>query len=74
MAKKLINTSVIFNVIGGLLFIMGILMLTSIGFTIYYNEPTYPILVSSLITLVTGVTLRYLTKSSKDAEIKKKKN
>lgn len=72
MAKKLINTSVIINVIGGLLLIMGVLMLTSIGFTIYYDEPIFPILVSSLITLIIGGGLKYFTKSSKDAEIKKR--
>jgi trk system potassium uptake protein TrkH len=72
MAKKLINTGVIINVIGGLLFIMGVLMLTSLGFTVYYNEPVFPILISSLITLTIGGVLKYLTKSSKDAEIKKR--
>lgn len=72
MAKKLINGSVIINVIGGLLFIMGILMFTSIGFSIYYQENIYPILFSSLITLTIGGGLKYITKSSKDAEIKKR--
>ena len=72
MPKKLINGSVVLNVIGGLLFIMGILMLTSIGFSFYYNEDIYPILFSSLITLAIGGSLKYFTKSSKDAEIKKR--
>jgi len=72
MAKKLLNTSVILNVIGGLLFIMGILMLTSIGFSIYYKEDLMPILLSSAITLAFGGTLRYFTRKSKDAEIKKR--
>jgi len=72
MAKKLLNTSVIFNVIGGLLFIMGVLMLTSIGFSIYYKENLFPILMSSGITLAIGGGLRYFTRSSKNAEIKKR--
>ena len=72
MPKKLINGSVIINVIGGLLLIMGGLMLTSIGFSIYYKEDIFPILASSLTTLIIGGALKYFTKSSKDAEIKKR--
>jgi len=72
MAKKLLNTSVIVNVIGGLLLIMGVLMLTSIGFSIYYKEDVMPILLSSGITLLSGGGLRYLTRKSKDGEIKKR--
>ncbi len=72
MPKKLINSSVILNVIGGLLLIMGVLMLTSIGFSIYYKEDLTPILLSSGLTLSIGGLLKYFTKSSKDAEIKKR--
>ena len=72
MPKKLINSKVIINVIGGLLLIMGVLMLTSIGFSIYYKEDLTPILLSSAITLGIGVALKILTKNSKDAEIKKR--
>ncbi len=72
MPKKLINTSVIFNVIGGLLFIMGVLMLTSVGFAIYYQEDLFPILISSGLTLMIGGGLKYFTKSSKNAEIRKR--
>lgn len=72
MPKKLINTSVTLNVIGGLLFIMGALMLTSIGFSIYYQEDYLPILYAALLTMSVGFTLRLSTKSSKDAEIKKR--
>ncbi|HIP36855.1 MAG TPA: TrkH family potassium uptake protein [Crocinitomix sp.] len=72
MPKKLINSSVVLNVIGGLLLIMGVLMLTSICFSIYYHENLLPILLSSGITLCVGGALKYFTKSSKDAEIKKR--
>ncbi|MFK8038710.1 MAG: TrkH family potassium uptake protein [Crocinitomicaceae bacterium] len=72
MAKKLINTSVTLNVIGGLLFIMGTLMLTTIAFAIYYHEDFLPFLFASLITLACGAFLKFTTKSSKDAEIKKR--
>ena len=72
MPKKLLNTPVIFNVIGGLLLIMGVLMLTSIGFSIYYKENIFPILLSSSITLGAGALLKFLTRKNKNAEIKKR--
>jgi len=72
MPKKLINSKVIFNVIGGLLLIMGVLMLTSIGFSIYYKEDLIPILLSSALTLLSGGLLKFFTRNSKDAEIKKR--
>ncbi len=72
MAKKLINTSVTLNVIGGLLFIMGVLMLTTVAFSVYYNEEIMPMVLSSLITIFAGAALKLSTKSSKDAEIRKR--
>lgn len=72
MPKQLINSKVILNVIGGLLLIMGVLMLTSIGFSIYYNEDLTPILLSSGLTLLSGGLLKFSTRNSKDAEIKKR--
>jgi trk system potassium uptake protein TrkH len=72
MPKQLINSKVIFNVIGGLLLIMGLLMLTSIGFSIYYKEDLSPILLSSSITLLSGGLLKFFTRNSKDGEIKKR--
>lgn len=72
MAKKLINTSVTLNVIGGLLFIMGTLMLTTIAFALYYHEDVLPLLFASLITISFGAFLKFTTKSSRDAEIKKR--
>ena len=72
MAKKLINTSVTINVIGGLLFIMGTLMLTTIAFALYYGEDYLPLLFSSLVTISFGAFLKFTTKSSRNAEIKKR--
>ncbi|MFT5822468.1 MAG: trk system potassium uptake protein TrkH [Crocinitomix sp.] len=73
MAKPLINFSVTLNVIGSLLLIMGILMLPPLVFSIYYGENDFnPILLSSGITLLFGGTLKFLTRQSKDAEIKKR--
>lgn len=73
MSKPLINFSVTLNVIGSLLLIMGILMLPPLAFSIYYNESDfYPILLSSGITLFFGGLLKFATRQSKDAEIKKR--
>ena len=73
MASKLINGGVTLNVIGSLLLIMGVLMLPSISFSIYYGEDDLlPNLFSALITLSIGLTLKLLTRKSKDAEIKKR--
>lgn len=52
---------------------MGILMLPALGFSWYYSEHDFfPILTSALITSVIGISIRFLTRKSKDAEIKKR--
>lgn len=73
MSRKLINGSVIAHVVSSIIIIMGILMLPALGFSLYYKESDFwSLLTSCLITLGSGVTLRFLTRSSKDAEIKKR--
>jgi trk system potassium uptake protein TrkH len=73
MAKKLINGSVTLNVIGSLILIMGFLMLFPVIFSLYYGESDlYVLLISSGITLLAGGTLKFTTRKSKDAEIKKR--
>jgi trk system potassium uptake protein TrkH len=73
MPKKLINTNVTVHVIGSLLTIMGVLQLPSIAFSIYYGEDDLiPFITSTLLTLGIGLGLKYYTRSSKDAEIKKR--
>lgn len=73
MPKKLINGSVTLNVIGSLLTIMGVLMLPSIGFSIYYHEnDLWSNILSASITLIVGLGLKILTNKSKDSEIKKR--
>jgi trk system potassium uptake protein TrkH len=48
-------------------------MIPSLCFSIYYQgEDFYPIILSLFITLLIGFLLRYLTRKSKDAEIKKR--
>lgn len=52
---------------------MGVLMLPSVGFAAYYGEKDLPAFaVSALITLSLGIGMFYLTRKSKDAEIKKR--
>lgn len=73
MAKALINKNVTLNVIGSLLLIMGVLMLPSIAFSIYYGESDLiPVAASAGVTLLTGIGLKVVTRQSKDAEIKKR--
>lgn len=73
MSKQLINGGVTLNVIGSLLLIMGVMMLPSVVFSIYYNESDLiPLIGSSGITFTVGTILKLATKSSKDAEIKKR--
>ena len=73
MPKKLLNSSVIINVIGSLLIINGVLMSLSIPFSIAYQDGvTTEVILSSVITLAVGLFMRLSSKQSKDAEIKKR--
>lgn len=73
MPKSLINTKVVANVIGTLIIISGILMALAIPVSLYYNEGgLYPIIISSCITLLTGLTLKLSTRKNSNAEIKKR--
>lgn len=73
MPKPLINGSVTLNVIGSLLLIMGVMMLPSAIFSLYYGESDLiPLLGSAGITFGVGAILKLATRKSKDAEIKKR--
>lgn len=73
MSKKLLNYSVVINVIGSLLVINGIMMALSIPFSVAHHDGvTLEISFSALITLGTGLFMRFISKKSKDAEIKKR--
>lgn len=73
MPNSIINKGVTLNVIGSLLLIMGVLMLPSATFSIYYKEADLiPLLGSSAIALFLGGLLKLITRKSKDAEIKKR--
>jgi trk/ktr system potassium uptake protein len=73
MAKRLLSKNVIANVVSSIIIIMGILMLPALGFSVYYGESDFhPLLYSVIITLSFGTGLKFLTRKSKDAEIKKR--
>ena len=73
MSKSLINTKVVANVIGTLIIISGILMALAIPVSAYYHEGgLFPLIVSSSITLATGLLLKLTTRKNENAEIKKR--
>lgn len=73
MAKKLINKSVVLNVVGTLIIITGFLMVLSIPFSFYYNDGMQSVFIqSTLITISIGLLIKYLTRKKKDDEVKKR--
>ncbi|TXB65375.1 TrkH family potassium uptake protein [Vicingus serpentipes] len=73
MPKSLINIKVIIHLVGSLVIICGALMALSIPFSIYYNEgDLIPLILSSAITLISGLVLKLSTKSHSNDEIKKR--
>ncbi len=73
MAKKLINKSVVLNVVGTLIIITGFLMALAIPFSFYYNDGMQGVFINAtVITLITGVITKYLTRKKKDDEVKKR--
>lgn len=70
---KLINFKVVLSVVGSLVFISGLLMTTSLPFSIYYEDGSFKsILLASLITLSSGFLLRAFTQKHRNDEIKKR--
>jgi len=73
MAKKLINKSVVLNVVGTLIIITGVLMALAIPFSFYYNDGMQWVFIqSTLITISIGLLIKYLTRKKKDDEVKKR--
>ncbi len=73
MAKKIINKSVVLNVVGTLIIITGFLMVLSIPFSFYYNDGMQGVFIqSTLITISIGLLIKYLTRKKKDDEVKKR--
>jgi len=73
MPKRLINIKVVSNVVGSLVMITGGLMALSIPFSLYHKESAlYPLIYSTIITLLAGLTIKYSTRHHKDDEVKKR--
>ncbi len=73
MAKKeLLNIGIIFKILGLLLLLESLFMFSSLLFAGYYHEPKAPIILSGLITLVTGGMLYLLTLKNKNKNIGKR--
>lgn len=73
MAKKLINKSVVLNVVGTLIIITGVLMALAIPFSFYYNDGMQGVFIqSTLITIAIGLLTKYLTRKKKNDEVKKR--
>ena len=67
------NYKVIFNVIGFLLILTGLLMLPGIAFSIYYgHNDIVSILTSSLITIISGLVIYFLTKNADKHQLGKR--
>lgn len=67
------NIKIIFNVIGFLLILTGLLMLPGIPFSIYYkDDDIFSLLISSLITIITGVALWFFTKDADKSNLGKR--
>jgi len=73
MVKKLINKSVVLNVVGTLIIITGFLMALSIPFSFYYDDGMQGVFIkSTIITLIVGLLTKYLTRKKKSDEVKKR--
>ena len=73
MPKSLINIKVVTNIVGSLIVICGALMSLSIPISLYYkSDDLNAIILSSVITLLAGLGLKYSTKGHKQDEVKKR--
>ena len=73
MSKKLINKTVVLNVVGTLIIITGFLMALAIPFSFYYDDGMQFVFIkSTIITLIIGLLTKYLTRKKKNDEVKKR--
>jgi len=66
------NFKSIFSLLSILLIFNGAFILLCVPFTLYYNEDWKPIIVSSLIILVSGAIIRIATLKNNNVELKKR--
>ena len=73
MARSLINIKVVTNVVGSLIIISGALMSLSIPISLYYKtDDLFALIISSSITLLAGLAVKYSTRHHKNDEVKKR--
>jgi trk system potassium uptake protein TrkH len=70
--KRLLNTGIILKVLGLLLMFESFFMISSLVFAFYYNESVIPVLLSAVITFVSGGLLFLLTVKNKNKNIGKR--
>ncbi len=62
----MINTGIVANVIGVILIVLGAFMLTSLGFSFYFNSPdSLAITGAAFTSIVCGAVIWYLTRNSR---------
>lgn len=67
------NFRLIAAMLGTLLIIMGLFMLTSIGWSLHYEEPSWRAFVySGAIAIAAGIFLRFLNRNNDQKEVKKR--
>jgi len=73
MPKSLINIKVVTNIVGSLIIICGALMSLSILISLYYkSDDLSALILSSAITLLAGLGLKFSTRHHKNDEVKKR--
>ncbi len=73
MPKSIINIKVVTNIVGSLIIISGALMSLSIPVSLYYkSDDLYALILSSIITLVAGLGIKFSTRHHKNDEVKKR--
>lgn len=73
MPKKLINRALVLNVVGTLIIITGFLMAIAIPFSFYYEDGMQLVFIkSTIITLASGLFIKYLTRGKASDEVKKR--
>ncbi len=70
--KKLINIPIVIRVLSFLLIVESIFMLSGIGFSIYYNESVFPLLLSAIITGSIGLISWLITRKNDKKSIGKR--
>jgi len=70
--KKLINIPIVIRVLSFLLIVEAVFMLSGLGFSIYYNESIFPLLLSAIITGSVGLISWLITRKNDKKSIGKR--